>query len=56
MGEHDQTVPHDEDAHQDIHNDGRTLRPLGINETPDLDTARLARPNLRQCSAILATS
>jgi len=26
MGEHDQTVLHDEDAHDSIHNDGRTLR------------------------------
>jgi hypothetical protein len=28
MGEHDQTVPHDEDAHGNIHDDGRTLRPV----------------------------
>jgi hypothetical protein len=26
MGEHDQTVLHDEDAHESIHNDGRSLR------------------------------
>jgi hypothetical protein len=30
MGEHDQTVPHDEDAHQSIHDDGRTLRQGGL--------------------------
>jgi len=26
MGEHDQTALHDEDAHGNIHDDGRTLR------------------------------
>jgi len=30
MGEHDQTALHDEDAHGNIHDDGRTLRPAGL--------------------------
>jgi len=46
MGEHDQAVPHDEDAHQSIHDDGRTLRPLGINETPDLDSVAFSDAQL----------
>ena len=30
MGEHDQTVLHGDDAHGNIHDDGRTLRPAGL--------------------------
>jgi hypothetical protein len=30
MGEHDQTVLHDKDAHASIHDDGRALRPAGL--------------------------
>ena len=26
MGDHDQTVPHDEDSHRSVTDDGRTLR------------------------------
>jgi hypothetical protein len=36
MGEHDQTVLHDADAHGDIHDDGRTLRPAGLYD-PEID-------------------
>jgi hypothetical protein len=32
MGDHDQTVLHDEDAHGNIHDDGRTLRPVRGDE------------------------
>src|SRR5216684_3935881 len=38
MGEHDQAVLQDEDAHEDIHDDGRRFRPLGRDESPDLDS------------------
>src|SRR5712664_894751 len=30
MGEHDQTVLHDEDAHQSIHDDGRAFHPIDV--------------------------
>ena len=36
MGEHDQTVLHGDDPHQDIHDDGRAFHPLGIDENPDV--------------------
>ena len=58
MGEHDQAVLHDEDAHQSVTDDGRTLRPVredeceyagGISEMPALvPPLTLAR---RSCSA-----
>jgi hypothetical protein len=39
MGEHDQTVLHDEDAHQSIHDDGRTLRQGGLVYNPGYPVA-----------------
>jgi len=46
MGEHDQTVPQDEDAHEDIHDDGRRFRPLGIDENPDVDNVAFSDAQL----------
>jgi hypothetical protein len=37
MGEHDQTVLHDEDAHESIHNDGRSLRYIEYGAGADHD-------------------
>jgi len=39
MGEHDQTVLHDEDAHASIHDDGRTLRQGGLVYNPGYPVA-----------------
>jgi hypothetical protein len=53
MGEHDQAVLHDEDAHQSVTDDGRTLRPVredeyeyagGISEMPALVPPHDSRP------------
>jgi len=46
MGEHDQAVLHDEDAHQSIHDDGRRFRPLGIDENPDVDNVAFSDAQL----------
>lgn len=46
MGEHDQKVLHDEDAHGSIHDDGRRFRPLGIDESPDLDNVAFSDAQL----------